>query len=171
MKYVFCESVPNPRCVDGKKADLRVFAYIAQNGEAYIYTDCYVRISEHMLSVENIESQKTKISGGGMKVCSDEWPWGDISWERTRETLVAPLVKEYINQSAEYYRTSMPQILTLDVLITTVPKAFFIECNAGRDLFTPHCIPLKTRAIRDILSFAQKTKDHGGFLPLGLCIC
>jgi hypothetical protein len=166
MKYVFCEAVPNPRCVHGKKADLRVFAYIAQNGEAYIYTDCGVRISEHMLSVENPESQKTNAY---KMIGSDEWPWVDMSWERTRETLVAPLVKEYIKQSAEYYRTSMPQILTLDVMITTELKAFFIECNAGRGIFLP-CIPLEKQVIRDILSFAQQTEDHGGFLPLGICI-
>jgi hypothetical protein len=63
----------------------------------------------------------------------------------------------------------MPQILTLDVMITTELKAFFIECNAGRGIFLP-CIPLEKQVIRDILSFAQQTEDHGGFLPLGICI-
>jgi hypothetical protein len=170
LNYVFCENVPNPRCVDGKKADLRVFAYIAQNGQAFIHSECAVRISDHELSVENIDSQKTNVYGGASMIGSNEWPWGDISWERTRETLVAPLVKEYINQSAEYYRTSMPQILTLDVLLTTESKAFFIECNTGKGIFKPTSIPLKTTVIRDLLSFAHPTDNHGGFLPLGICI-
>lgn len=147
-----------------------MFAYIAQNGQTFIHSDCGVRISEHKLSVENLHSQKTNVYGGASMIGSNEWPWDDSSWEMNRETLVAPLVKEYIRQSAEYYRTSMPQILTLDVMLTTESKAYFIECNTGKGIFTPTCTQLKTRVIRDLLSFAQPTDDHGGFLPLGLCI-
>jgi hypothetical protein len=137
LKYVFCEGVLNPRCVSGKKTDLCIYAYIAPDGWTYTHSECGVRISALKLDITDLESQKTNTSRGSQMLSSDEWPWTDVSWEDARTRHVVPLVREYLRQSAQYYSTSMPQIFTLDVMLTEgkTPHAFFIECNSGGVIF------------------------------------
>ena len=144
----------------------------APDGCTYTHSECGVRISELQLDTTDLESQKTNTSKGSQMLSSDEWPWTDVSWDAVRTRLVVPLVREYLRQSAQYYSTSMPQILTLDVMLTEgkTPHAFFIECNSGGVIFGHDCMQgTKKHVIQDILTIAFNS-GVGGFIPLGLVL-
>ena len=156
----------------GKRPICAYMHYIAPDGCTYTHSECGVRISELQLDTTDLDSQKTNTSKGSQMLSSADWPWTDISWEEVRTRHVIPLVREYIRQSAQYYSTSMPQILTLDVMLTEgqTPQAFFIECNTGGIIFSQDCSRgTKKRVIQDILSIAFNS-DVGGFIPLGLVL-
>jgi hypothetical protein len=132
-------------------------------------------VSDTKLDIENIESQITNTAVGSDMISSFDWPWQDISWEEARVRLVAPLVREYIRQSAPYYSTSLPQILTLDVMLTEGPtvQAFYIECNPGGGLFnTKGITDVKKGIIKDVVSIATNpgTRHFGGFVALDFIV-
>ena len=131
-------------CIDGRKADLRLYILHCPNGLVYYYPNAVVRIAQEVYSGKDdmkIESQLTNVSIGGNIIEGKQW---NLFCEALPS--ISELLNRVVSQSMDWFQIGRCELIGVDVMLDQAGKPWLIEMNNSPQMGghgTPYLFRLK----------------------------
>ena len=117
----------NIACINGCKADLRMYILCAPDGKIYYFPNAIVRIAQatyegnHNIS---FESQLTNVSTGGHIIQGTEWELFCKSLP-----LISKLLKRLVTSSIDWFQHGRCELIGVDIMLDIDGNPFLLELN------------------------------------------
>ncbi len=117
----------NIACIDGRKADLRMYILHAPDGNIYYFPNAVVRIAQiEYRGSQNIShsSQLTNVSTGGHIIQGADW-------ELFRQSLpsIANLLKRLVLYSSDWFQRGRCELIGVDIILDAEGTPYLLELN------------------------------------------
>eukprot|EP00945_MAST-04E_sp_MAST-4E-sp1_P007067 g7067.t1 len=117
----------NIACVDGRKADLRMYILHAPDGKIYYFPNAVVRIAQVEYEGNrdvSLGSQLTNVSTGGRIIQGAEW-------DLFRKSLpsIEKLLQRLVLHSIDWFQLGRCELIGVDIILDTEGTPYLLELN------------------------------------------